>query len=109
MNFLVPSTVSTGLPQIKITNNGLSGAAVPVNVDSLVPAFFTLGTDASIGNIHVAAENADGTLIGPAATIKNAADVSFAGLVGTVSPNLRDEPALLFQDLQASSLTTPCA
>ena len=41
--------------------------------------------------------------------LKNAADVSFAGLVGTVSPNLRDEPALLFQDLQASSLTTPCA
>jgi uncharacterized protein (TIGR03437 family) len=39
---------------------------VTVNVDPLAPAFFTLGTNATNGNSYVAAEHADGTLIGPA-------------------------------------------
>lgn len=34
--------------------------------------FFTLGTNATNGNNYVAAEHADGTLIGPSATIKTA-------------------------------------
>ena len=67
VNFLVPSTVSTGQAQIQTTNNGLTSAAVvTVNVDPLAPAFFTLGTNATNGNSYVAAEHADGTLIGPA-------------------------------------------
>jgi uncharacterized protein (TIGR03437 family) len=72
INFLVPSMVSTGPAQIQTTNNGLTSAAVTVNVDPLAPAFFTLGTNATNGNNYVAAEHANGTLIGPAATIQTA-------------------------------------
>ena len=72
VNFLVPSTVSPGSAQIQTTSNGLTGAPVSVDVDPLAPAFFTLGTNATNGNIYVAAEHATGTLIGSAATIKAA-------------------------------------
>jgi uncharacterized protein (TIGR03437 family) len=72
VNFLFPSTVSAGPAQIQTTNNGLTSAAVTVNVDPLAPAFFTLGTNATNGNNYVAAEHANGTLIGPAATIQTA-------------------------------------
>ena len=41
-------------------------------VDPLAPAFFTIGTNATSGNMYVAAEHVNGTLIGPAATIKAA-------------------------------------
>ena len=51
VNFLVPSTVSTGPAQIQTTNNGLTSAAVTANVDPLAPAFFTIGTNATTGNI----------------------------------------------------------
>jgi uncharacterized protein (TIGR03437 family) len=71
VNFLVPSTLSTGTAQIQTTNSGLISAAVMVNVDPLAPAFFTLGTNATSGNTYVAAQHANGTLIGPAATIKS--------------------------------------
>jgi uncharacterized protein (TIGR03118 family) len=72
VNFLVPATVSTGTAQIQTANNGLSSAPVTVNVDLLAPAFFTLGANATTGNIYIAAQHVDGTLIGPAATIKTA-------------------------------------
>src|ERR1700733_4773329 len=72
VNFLVPSTVSTGPAQIQTTNNGLTSAAVTATVDPLAPAFFTIGTNATSGNMYVAAEHVNGTLIGPAATIKTA-------------------------------------
>jgi uncharacterized protein (TIGR03118 family) len=72
VNFLVPSTVSPGPAQIQTTNNGLTSAAVTVNVEPLAPAFFTIGTNATSGNIYVAAEHVNGTPIGPAATIANA-------------------------------------
>jgi uncharacterized protein (TIGR03437 family) len=72
LNFLVPSTVSTGPAQIQTTNNGLTSAAVTVNVDPLAPAFFTQGTNATNGNNYVAGEHANGTPIGPAATIQTA-------------------------------------
>jgi uncharacterized protein (TIGR03437 family) len=64
--------VSTGPAQIQSTNNGLTSAAVTVDVNALAPAFFTLGTNASNGNSYVAAQHANGTLIGPAATIQTA-------------------------------------
>jgi uncharacterized protein (TIGR03118 family) len=71
VDFLVPSTVPPGTTaQIQTTNNGLTSAAVAVNVDPLAPAFFTVGTNAASGNIYIAAEHANGTLIGPASTIK---------------------------------------
>jgi uncharacterized protein (TIGR03118 family) len=72
VNFLVPSTVSTSSAQIQTTNNGLTSATVTVNVDPLAPAFFTIGTNATSGNIYIAAEHANGTLIGPAAAITGA-------------------------------------
>ena len=72
LDFLVPSTLSIGTAQIQTTNNGLTSAAVTVNVEPLAPAFFTLGTNATNGNAYIAAQHANGTLIGPAATIKTA-------------------------------------
>ena len=72
INFLVPASVSIGTAQIQTTNNGLTSAPVTVNVDLLAPAFFTLGANAASGNVYIAAEHVDGTLIGPAATIKTA-------------------------------------
>jgi uncharacterized protein (TIGR03118 family) len=66
VNFLVPSAVSLGAAQIQTTNNGLTSAAVTVNVAPLAPAFFTIGTNATSGNAYVAAEHANGSLIGPA-------------------------------------------
>jgi uncharacterized protein (TIGR03437 family) len=71
-NFLVPSTTPIGPAQIQTTNNGLTSGAVAVNVDPLAPGFFTLGANATSGNLYIAAEHVDGTLIGPPATIKNA-------------------------------------
>ena len=71
-NFLVPSTTPIGPAQIQTTNNGLTSGAVAVNVDPLAPGFFTLGANATSGNLYIAAEHVDGTLIGPPAKIKNA-------------------------------------
>jgi uncharacterized protein (TIGR03118 family) len=70
INFLVPSTTPIGPAQIQTTNNGLTSGSVAVNVNPLAPAFFTLGTNATSGNVYIAAEHANGTLIGPPATIK---------------------------------------
>jgi uncharacterized protein (TIGR03437 family) len=72
LDFLVPSTLSMGTAKIQTTNNGLTSAALTVNVEPLAPAFFTLGTNATNGNAYIAAQHANGTLIGPAATIKTA-------------------------------------
>lgn len=72
VNFLVPATVAQGPAQIQTTNNGLTSAAVTVNVDPLAPAFFTMGTNPASGNNYVAAEHANGALVGPAATINTA-------------------------------------
>jgi uncharacterized protein (TIGR03437 family) len=45
---------------------------VTADVDPLAPAFFTIGTNAASGNVYIAAEHSNGTLIGPAATITGA-------------------------------------
>jgi uncharacterized protein (TIGR03118 family) len=71
VNFLTPATLTTGTAQIQTTNNGLSSAVVTVNVDPLAPAFFTVGTNATTGNVYIAAEHLGGSLIGPE-TLANA-------------------------------------
>ncbi len=72
VNFLVPSNAPTGPAQIQTTNNGLTSEAAAVNVEPLAPGFFTIGTNAASGNTYIAAEHANGSLIGPAATIAGA-------------------------------------
>jgi uncharacterized protein (TIGR03118 family) len=72
INFLVPSTTPIGPAQIRTTHKGLTSGDVAVTVDPLAPGFFTLGTNATNGNVYIAAEHGDGTLIGPPATIKTA-------------------------------------
>jgi uncharacterized protein (TIGR03118 family) len=72
VNFLVPATVAQGPAQIQTTNNGLTSAALAVNADPLAPAFFIEGTNATSDNDYIAAEHANGALIGPPATIKTA-------------------------------------
>jgi uncharacterized protein (TIGR03118 family) len=75
VNFLVPTTLAPGTAQIQTTNNGLTSAAVTVNVDPLAPAFFTIGTNATSGNAYIAAEHLSGALIGPATAVPNATPV----------------------------------
>lgn len=64
LTFLVPTDISPGTTaQIQTTNNGLTSAAVSVPVDALAPAFFIEGT--ANGNMYIAAEHANGGLVGP--------------------------------------------
>jgi uncharacterized protein (TIGR03118 family) len=72
INFLVPADIQPGPAQIKTTNNGLTSAAVSVPADLIAPAFFTIGTNATTGNVYVAATHANGSLIGPAGLITGA-------------------------------------
>jgi uncharacterized protein (TIGR03118 family) len=75
VNFLVPSTIPQGTTQVQMTNNGLTSANVTATVAVLSPAFFIIGTNATTGNMYVAAEHANGTLAGPTATIATATPV----------------------------------
>ncbi len=70
INFLVPSDVQLGPGQIVITDNGLAGAPVAATIAPSAPGFFILGT--ANGTAYIAAEHADGSLIGPANLIKGA-------------------------------------
>jgi uncharacterized protein (TIGR03118 family) len=69
INFLVPADIPVGTAEIAVTNNGLASAAVSATVEPEAPAFFIAGS--ANGNNYVAAEHADGSLIGPANLIKN--------------------------------------
>jgi uncharacterized protein (TIGR03118 family) len=70
INFLVPSDVQLGSGQIVITDNGLAGAPVATTIAPSAPGFFILGS--ANGTAYIAAEHADGSLIGPANLIKGA-------------------------------------
>jgi len=65
INFLMPADMVSGPVQIQTTNNGLTSAMVPVTLASVAPAFFTIGTADSQGNLNIAAEHADGSVGGP--------------------------------------------
>ncbi len=70
INFLVPSDVQLGPAQVVVTENGLSSAPFSTNVVPNTPGLFILGT--ANGNSYIAAEHADGSLIGPANLVKGA-------------------------------------
>jgi uncharacterized protein (TIGR03437 family) len=57
--------------QIQTTNNGLTNWAVTVEVNPSFAGILHAGIRATNGSVYVAAEHADGTLIGPAATIQD--------------------------------------
>ena len=64
LTFLVPTDITPGgNAQIQTTNNGLTSATVSVPVAALAPAFFIEGTANGIS--YVAAEHANGGLVGP--------------------------------------------
>jgi uncharacterized protein (TIGR03118 family) len=94
INFLVPSTVSTGAAQIQTTNNGLTSGVATADVNPLAPAFFTLGTNATSGSTYIAAEHADGTLIGPPTTIKTATPVEPGETIVLFATGFGPAPAL---------------
>lgn len=62
INFLVPSSIAAGPTQIKVTNNGLTSAAINATVANLSPSFFTLSTAAN-GDTFIAATHANGTVL----------------------------------------------
>jgi uncharacterized protein (TIGR03118 family) len=69
INFLVPADIQPGTAQIVVTDNGLASTAIAAAVQPEAPAFFISGS--LNGNNYIAAEHADGSLIGPANLIKN--------------------------------------
>ncbi len=69
IEFLVPADVTPGTAQIQTTSNGLTSASVSATVNSIAPAFFTIGTNTKNGDVYIAATHANGSLIGPAGLI----------------------------------------
>lgn len=72
INFLVPGDIPAGTAKIQTTNNGLASATASAPVALLAPAFFITATNATSGNDYVTATHANGSLVGPSATIKGA-------------------------------------
>ena len=72
INFLVPADIQSGPAKIQVTSNGLTSAAITVNAQSMVPAFFAIGTNTTTGARYIAATHPDGSLIGPPSVIKGA-------------------------------------
>ena len=61
INILTPPNLGNGAVQVAVTNNNIVSASFTVQAQSISPSFFVL----SDGQ-HLAAEHANGTLIGPA-------------------------------------------
>jgi uncharacterized protein (TIGR03118 family) len=68
INFLVPADVQLGPAQVVVSDNGIAGAPVSTTVVPATPGFFVIGS--ANGNAYIAAEHADGSLIGPASLLK---------------------------------------
>jgi uncharacterized protein (TIGR03437 family) len=60
INVLVPPSLAPGLVQIQVNNNGTISASASVVLQAISPTFFVFGAGP-----YVAAEHADGSLIGP--------------------------------------------
>jgi uncharacterized protein (TIGR03118 family) len=72
INFLVPADIQPGSAQVQVKGASLSSPVITVNSQQMAPGFFIIGTNATTGAKYIAATHADGSLIGPAATIKGA-------------------------------------
>jgi len=108
INFLVPADIQPGTASIQTTNNGLTSTAVTVPVALLAPAFFIGGTNATNGNNYVAATHANGSLIGPAATIKNATPAAPGETIVLYGTGFgQTSPAFVNGQLPSSALSLP--
>ena len=61
INILTPPNLGSGSVQVVVTNNNIASASFTVQAQSISPSFFLLADGQ-----HLAAEHANGTLIGPA-------------------------------------------
>ncbi len=78
LTFLVPTDITPGgNAQIQTTSNGLTSATVSVPVAALAPAFFIEGTANGIS--YIAAEHANGSLVGPTTLIAGKTTPAAAG------------------------------
>ena len=78
VTFLVPTDITPGgNAKIQTANNGLTSATVSVPVAALAPAFFIEGT--ANGVSYIAAEHADGTLVGPTTLVAGKTTPAKAG------------------------------
>jgi uncharacterized protein (TIGR03118 family) len=78
VTFLVPTDITPGgNAQIQTTNNGLTSSTVSVPVAALAPAFFIEGTASGVS--YIAAEHANGTLVGPTTLIAGKTTPAAAG------------------------------
>lgn len=87
VNFLVPADIGVGAAQIKITNNGLTSAAVNATVAFLAPSFFTLSPAAANGDLYIAATHLGGQIIAPAGLL---------GATVTTTPAAAGETIVLY-------------
>jgi len=104
VTFLVPSDITPGgNAQIQTTNNGLTSSTVSVPVAALAPAFFIQGTVSGVS--YIAAEHADGSLVGPTTLAAGKSTPAKAGetivLFGTGFGSVSPTPLILIDALPA--------
>jgi len=83
--FLAPADLQAGSAKIVVTNNGLTGALVPVTVAPVAPAFFTLGTAAATGDTYISAMHTNFTVVAPANFVSAAVPSSPAAAGETIA------------------------
>lgn len=105
INFLVPSDVQLGAALVVVTDNGIVSAPFSTTVVPATPGFFLIGT--ANGNNYIAAEHADGSLIGPASLVKGATTTGAkAGetiqLFGTGFGTTSQNPSVVIEGIPAT-------
>jgi uncharacterized protein (TIGR03437 family) len=80
LNVLMPAATAPG--SLVMTNNGLSGAPVPIQFSQLSPAFFQVGASG-----FAAATHSDGTLIGQLGQFTNSTRPARVGEIITIYGN----------------------
>jgi uncharacterized protein (TIGR03118 family) len=103
VNFLVPSDIGPGTVPIKITNNGLTSAAINATDVNLAPSFFTLSTAAN-GDIYIAATHANGLVLSTASPAAPAETIVLYGTgfgTGTIGSAIA-LPTIIIDGIQAT-------